>query len=142
MNKEVQDLTNNYKSTSEMKRKKQEFKETTDRELQIEEEKDGLYYAKKNMEISKAIHEGKINPNVYRGQNGYASYFNHTEDDLRQKKFFGTLKGPLKAPNYVKITTRVDHNPERCKDYYEHGYCGFGDTCIFIHDRGDYKSGH
>lgn len=36
----------------------------------------------------------------------------------------------------------MDHNPERCKDYYEHGYCGFGDTCIFIHDRGDYKSGH
>ena len=42
----------------------------------------------------------------------------------------------------MKVTTRMDHNPERCKDYYEHGYCGFGDTCIFIHDRGDYKSGH
>ena len=40
-----------------------------------------------------------------------------------------------------KVTTRVDISPERCKDYYEHGYCGFGDTCIFIHDRGDYKSG-
>ena len=36
----------------------------------------------------------------------------------------------------------MDHNPERCKDYYEHGYCGYGDTCIFIHDRSDYKSGH
>jgi RING finger protein 113A len=36
----------------------------------------------------------------------------------------------------------VDYNPERCKDYYEHGYCRFGDTCIYIHDRGDYKSGY
>ncbi len=21
------------------------------------------------------------------------------------------------------------------------GYCGFGDSCIYIHDRGDYKTG-
>jgi len=42
----------------------------------------------------------------------------------------------------VKVTTRTDYHPERCKDYYERGYCGRGDTCIFIHDRGDYKSGH
>lgn len=48
----------------------------------------------------------------------------------------------MKAPNYLRSTTRIDHNPERCKDYYEHGYCGYGDTCIFIHDRSDYKSGH
>ena len=54
----------------------------------------------------------------------------------------GTLKGPQKAPSNIRVTTRIDHNPERCKDYYEHGYCGFGDTCIFLHDRGDYKSGH
>lgn len=40
-----------------------------------------------------------------------------------------------------EVTTRMDYNPERCKDYYEHGFCTFGDTCIFIHDRGDYKSG-
>ena len=47
----------------------------------------------------------------------------------------------MKAPNFIRSTTRIDHNPERCKDYYEHGYCGRGDTCIFIHDRSDYKSG-
>merc|ERR1719346_565208 len=29
-----------------------------------------------------------------------------------------------------------------CKDYKETGYCGFGDTCKFLHDRSDYKSGH
>lgn len=52
------------------------------------------------------------------------------------------MKGPQKAPSFLRSTTRIDHNPERCKDYYEHGYCGYGDTCIFIHDRSDYKSGH
>lgn len=27
------------------------------------------------------------------------------------------------------------------QDYKETGYCGYGDACKFIHDRGDYKSG-
>lgn len=79
---------------------------------------------------------------MYRGEHGYANYFAHTEDDLKLKKRSGTLKGPMKAPSFLRSTNRIDHNPERCKDYYEHGYCGRGDTCIFIHDRSDYKSGH
>ena len=69
-------------------------KEQTEKFLREEEEKDGLFYAKQNQEISKAIREGELNPKVYRGQNGYSSYFAQTEDDLRQKKFSGTLKGP------------------------------------------------
>lgn len=28
-----------------------------------------------------------------------------------------------------------------CKDYKETGYCGFGDSCKFMHDRSDYKHG-
>ena len=55
--------------------------------------------------------------------------------------FDGTL-GPLNAPGYVKSTTRMDHNPEICRPYFETGYCARGDSCIFIHDRTDYKSGH
>lgn len=31
--------------------------------------------------------------------------------------------------------------PDICKDYKETGFCGFGDSCKFLHDRGDYKSG-
>lgn len=142
LNREVQDLTNNYKSSSMAKEMQKVHQAQTEKFLREEEEKDGLFYAKQNQAISQAIREGELNPKVYRGQNGYSNYFVQTEDDLRQKKFSGTLKGPQKAPTFVKVTTRIDHNPERCKDYYEHGYCGFGDTCIFIHDRGDYKSGH
>ena len=69
-------------------------KEKTEKYLRDEEEKDGLYYAKQNQEISRQIREGELNPKVYRGQNGYSNYFVQTEDDLRQKKFSGTLKGP------------------------------------------------
>jgi hypothetical protein len=39
-----------------------------------------MYYALKNAEISKAVTEGKLNPKVYRGENGYTNYFAQTED--------------------------------------------------------------
>jgi len=35
----------------------------------------------------------------------------------------------------------MDYKPDLCKDYKESGYCGFGDSCKFMHDRGDYKTG-
>jgi RING finger protein 113A len=69
------------------------------------------------------------------------NYIKLSEDELKKKKISGTLRGPQAKTLTKNITSRIDRNPERCKDYYEHGYCGYGDTCIFIHDRGDYKTG-
>jgi hypothetical protein len=37
--------------------------------------------------------------------------------------------------------TETSLQPDLCKDYKESGYCGFGDSCKFMHDRGDYKTG-
>ena len=51
------------------------------------------------------------------------------------------LAGPIKATTFVRTTTRFDYQPDICKDYKETGFCGFGDTCIYLHDRGDTKSG-
>lgn len=50
-------------------------------------------------------------------------------------------KGPVRAPANIRSTVRWDYKPDLCKDYKETGYCGFGDSCIFMHDRSDYKSG-
>ena len=36
---------------------------------------------------------------------------------------------------------RIDYQPDLCKDYKDTGYCGYGDACKFMHDRGDYLSG-
>ena len=52
-----------------------------------------------------------------------------------------TRTGPVKAPAHVRTTSVMDYQPEIRKDYAETGYCGFGDSCKFLHDRGDYKSG-
>lgn len=41
----------------------------------------------------------------------------------------------------VKFNLYVVQQPDICKDYKETGFCGYGDNCKFLHDRGDYKSG-
>ncbi len=51
------------------------------------------------------------------------------------------LAGPLRASTFVRTTVRFDYQPDICKDYKETGFCGFGDTCIYLHDRGETKSG-
>ena len=51
------------------------------------------------------------------------------------------LAGPLKAAQNLRVTVRFDYEPSICKDYKETGFCGFGDTCIYLHDRGDTMTG-
>lgn len=48
----------------------------------------------------------------------------------------------LRANAFVRTTSRFDYQPDICKDYKETGFCGFGDTCVFLHDRGDYSKGY
>lgn len=59
---------------------------------------------------------------------------------LASNKATGTL-GPMRAPTFLRATSRFDYQPDICKDYKETGFCGYGDQCKFLHDRGDYKSG-
>ena len=49
--------------------------------------------------------------------------------------------GPVRASSHIRVTARFDYQPDVCKDYKETGYCGYGDSCKFMHDRGDYKTG-
>ena len=50
-------------------------------------------------------------------------------------------QGPIRAPANLRSTIRWDYQPDICKDYKETGFCGFGDSCKFLHDRSDYKHG-
>lgn len=51
------------------------------------------------------------------------------------------VHGPQRVSQFVRTTIRVDYQPDICKDYKETGFCSYGDTCKFLHDRGDYKQG-
>lgn len=72
--------------------------------------------------------DGDGDGKVYQGHNAGQS----------RNKF---LAGPIKAPSFVRTTCRFDYQPDICKDYKDTGFCGFGDTCIYLHDRGDTLSG-
>ena len=64
------------------------------------------------------------------------------EDPLRAEEGRTRARtGPVRAAAHVRTTCVMDYQPDICKDYAETGYCGFGDNCKFLHDRGDYKSG-
>jgi len=64
--------------------------------------------------------------------------FIRNEKNMNKPKW---VLGPVKAPSNVRSVLRIDYQPDLCKDYFETGYCGYGDNCKFLHDRGDYKSG-
>jgi len=61
-----------------------------------------------------------------------------SQKDPKRNKF---LAGPIRAPTNIRTTCRFDYQPDICKDYKDTGFCGFGDTCIYLHDRGDTLSG-
>lgn len=46
-----------------------------------------------------------------------------------------------KKHKFIRSTVRTDYQPDVCKDYKNTGFCGFGDSCKFLHDRSDYKHG-
>ncbi|PWN87041.1 hypothetical protein FA10DRAFT_269639 [Acaromyces ingoldii] len=73
---------------------------------------------------------------IYRGASSYSAYTATPREGTKP-----TTKGPLKTTTNVRTVTAVDYQPDVCKDYKETGYCGFGDTCKFLHDRSDYLAG-
>ncbi|KAJ2897786.1 RNA-splicing factor [Coemansia aciculifera] len=70
---------------------------------------------------------------LYKGKKAYSSRI-QVRDGARKI-------GPFKAPTNVRVTSVFDYQPNLCKDYKETGYCGYGDSCIFLHDRSTAKTG-
>eukprot|EP01035_Chromulina_nebulosa_P017672 gene17672-23261_t len=77
---------------------------------------------------------------IYRGKNAYQSFVKADLATVGANKITGT-QGPVRAPTFLRAISRFDYQPDICKDFKETGFCGFGDTCKFLHDRSDYKSG-
>ncbi|KAF5732727.1 Zinc finger CCCH domain-containing protein 1 [Tripterygium wilfordii] len=97
---------------------------------------------KKADEALKGKKQSSGDEKLYKGIHGYTDHkagFRREQTIASEKA--GGSHGPLRASAHIRVSARFDYQPDICKDYKETGYCGYGDSCKFMHDRGDYKSG-
>lgn len=128
-----EDQINNSDSDLPIKKPKVTFSNDSD----TEDSRDKL---RKNIDISKKIKKGELSDNVYRGMNAYPIYAEKSDANITASKYTGSI-GQIKQSSHIKVSCRFDYAYGICKDWKEKGFCGFGDNCIFIHDRSDYKTG-
>ena len=91
--------------------------------------------SKKNDSKTALIEQPPSGDGTYKGQAAYTSFI-QTNPDHKPKTV-----GPVKASSNVRTITVTDFAPDVCKDYKQTGFCGFGDSCKFLHAREDYKQG-
>lgn len=109
-------------------------------EIDTEIGKDAQAIFEKSLEVNKEL-EGKADDKVYRGLNNYTQFYKKKDTAAGNASSGMVRKGPIRAPAHLRATVRWDYQPDVCKDYKETGFCGFGDSCKFLHDRSDYKAG-
>lgn len=95
----------------------------------------------RSREIQKKIDSGELEEGVYRGQKGYRAYAQPDDERKASSAKFTGAYGPNRLMANVRTTSRFDYQMDICKDYKDSGYCGFGDSCKFLHDRSVVKSG-
>jgi len=113
-------------------------------ELEIDTAKDRDGRAMREQILKQAIEraDGFDDDKKYRGTNAYVDYRAgfRREQTIASEKGRGA-HGPIRAATNIRSTFVVDYKPDICKDYKQTGFCGWGDACKFLHDRGDYKQG-
>ena len=75
------------------------------------------------------------NDGTYKGASNYQTFIQKNPNAPSK------TVGPVKAPTNIRTITVTDFAPDVCKDYKQTGFCGFGDSCKFVHSREDYKQG-
>ncbi|XP_017483696.1 PREDICTED: RING finger protein 113A [Rhagoletis zephyria] len=113
---------------------------TSINEAETAQDRDAQALHEKMLKINEEL-EGKADDKVYRGLNNYAQYYKKEGTAQGNASSGMVRKGPIRAPAHLRATVRWDYQPDICKDYKETGFCGFGDSCKFLHDRSDYKAG-
>lgn len=110
-----------------------------DKKVRLDEVRHALNSVCLRWDSDKPQKDGEIvtDDGLYRGASAYLPTINKTRETLDKKM----KSGPIKATSHVRTITLMDYQPDVCKDYKETGFCGYGDSCKFLHDRGDYLAG-
>eukprot|EP00745_Piridium_sociabile_P040287 TRINITY_DN77026_c1_g1_i3.p1 TRINITY_DN77026_c1_g1~~TRINITY_DN77026_c1_g1_i3.p1 ORF type:complete len:356 (+),score=89.66 TRINITY_DN77026_c1_g1_i3:33-1070(+) len=141
---EEQDSTSlavSYKTTGTAKRQgPADMGATATVEIDTEIDNDAQAVYERSLQLQKEL-KGKEDDKVYRGINNYAQYYEKKDTAQGNAASGHVRKGPIRAPAHLRATVRWDYQPDICKDFKETGFCGFGDSCKFLHDRSDYKHG-
>lgn len=115
---------------------------TTSESEEEDEEEDEIEKVKRQIKMEKKGEEGEEGEDKeYKGRNYYKRHINKSEIDMNNHKYLGNL-GPMKANTTIKASSQIDYSRGICKDYKVSGVCGYGDGCIFLHDRTEYKSSY
>lgn len=132
-----------YESTREIQTQS-DSRATATLETETEFDKDARAVRERVLKQADEALRGKKpqDEKIYKGIHGYTDHkagFRREHTIAGEKA--GGAHGPLRASAHIRWSVRFDYQPDICKDYKETGYCGYGDACKFMHDRGDYKSG-
>ncbi|XP_028843552.1 E3 ubiquitin-protein ligase RNF113A [Denticeps clupeoides] len=139
--KQEEKITVSYKSSRSAKPEgPEDMGATAVYALDTERDKDAQAIFERSQKIQEEL-SGKDDDKVYRGINNYHKYIKPKDSTMGNAASGMVRKGPIRAPEHLRATVRWDYQPDICKDYKETGFCGFGDSCKFLHDRSDYKHG-
>lgn len=108
--------------------------------LDTDKERDAQAIFERSQKIQEQL-RGREDDKIYRGLHNYPQFLKPKDTSLGNAASGLVRKGPIRAPEHLRATVRWDYQPDICKDYKETGFCGFGDSCKFLHDRSDYKHG-
>ncbi|KAG7172589.1 E3 ubiquitin-protein ligase RNF113A-like [Homarus americanus] len=109
-------------------------------QFETEKDRDAQAIYERTLEVNKET-RGQMDDKIYRGLNNYSQFYEKKDTAQGNAASGGVRKGPIRAPDHLRATVRWDYQPDLCKDFKETGFCGFGDSCKFLHDRTDYKLG-
>ena len=101
-----------------------------------EEDKEAALLGRRKKPAAATDDDPVADDGTYTGNKGYGSFIKKSADAASRKPV-----GPVKASTNIRTITITDYAPDVCKDYKLTGFCGFGDTCKFLHAREDYAAG-